>query len=248
MAKIKLVKPESSEEVKPSRVITPPEIKSDDTGPVQTTPEELSTAAPRTNGSGSITVGNPEAIADLAIDQSHLEELANPEASSSVVACRKPPKGVFFTVQPEPIKPWKNRKFFFLLEMEGRDPYVVAPTIAKAKNEEDTIRPVLLARYVTMAGEEGLWPLKLDPPEGKSNHWNASALNILEIAGEGKWVRLVSTKNHYRHQLSKKTFTEVPPRFSDRPFNQLVNMAFKDRVITSLDHEVWEALENGSVK
>jgi hypothetical protein len=108
------------------------------------------------------------------------------------VQCQRPPKGIFFTVWPETEKPWKNRSFYFLLELEGRDPYIVAPEIAKKKkDEEDTIRRVLVVRYVTMAGEEGLWPLKLNPPDGKSNPWNTSALNILALAEEG-WVRIVN--------------------------------------------------------
>ena len=99
-----------------------------------------------------------------------------------------------------------------------------------------------------MAGEEGLWALKLDPPDGKANRWNKSALNILELAESGKWVRIVSTKKHYRHQVSKKTFDEVPPKFTDRTFNELVNIAFKDRIVTTLDHEIWDVLDNGSDK
>ena len=100
---------------------------------------------------------------------SHLEEFANLASESAVVECRRPPRGIFFTVKPEVKKPWKNRAFYFVLQMEGRDPYIVAPPIAKQKTEEDVIRPVLLVRYITMAGEEGLWPLKLNEPDGKSN-------------------------------------------------------------------------------
>jgi hypothetical protein len=194
-----------------------------------------------------VTVGNPAAAASLAIDQAHLEEFTNPEAQSSVVECRKPPKGSFFTVRAELSKPWKDRGFYFLLEAEGRDPYLVAPAIAKAKqSDEDTIRPVLIVRYVTMTGEEGLWPLKLNPPDGKANAWNTAALNILKLAEEGRWVRMVSMKKSYRHQVSKKTFGEVPPKFSERSFNDLINAAFEnDRVVTSLDHEIWDILENG---
>ena len=99
--------------------------------------------------------------------------------------CEKPPKGHYFTVRPEPVKPWKDRAFYFLLEIEGRDPYIVAPAIAKLKADEDVIRPVLIVRYVTMAGEEGLWPLKLDKPDAKSNRYNKSALRVLEDGGEG---------------------------------------------------------------
>jgi hypothetical protein len=193
-----------------------------------------------------ITVGNPLNAASLAIDQSHMEDFANAEEKCSVIECRRPPKGVFFTVRPETAMPYQDRAFYFLLQMEGRDPYIVAPDIAKQKQDEDTIRPVLLVRYVTMAGEEGLWPLKLDPPDGKSNRWNASALNILEIAASGKWVRIVSMKKEYRYQVSKRTFEETPPRFSDRPFQDLVDDAFKERIVISLNHEIWDVLENGS--
>ena len=64
---------------------------------------------------------------------------------------------------------------------------------------------------------------------------NTSALNILSIAESGKWVRIVSTKKHYRHSVSKKTFDEVPPKFSDRSFDELVNISHKDRTVTTLD-------------
>jgi hypothetical protein len=170
------------------------------------------------------------------------------EEKSSLVESQRPPKGVFFTVRAETTKQWKDRKFYFMLQMEGRDPYLVAPDIANQKKDEDVIRPVLIVRYITMAGEEGLWPLKLDQPDAKSNRWNQSALRIMELAESGKWVRIVSAKNHYRYQVSKRTFEEVPPQFSDRSFDDLINIAFKDRIIVSLDHEIWDALSNGSEK
>jgi hypothetical protein len=199
------------------------------------------------DGIAPVTVGNPANAADLSIDQAHLEEFTNLTSESSVVECRRPPKGIFFTVRRENGKPWQDRKFFFVLQVEGRDPYLVAPAIAEQKKEEDTIRPVLIVRYVTMAGEEGLWALKLDQAEGKTNSWNKSALSILELAESG-WVRIMSTKKHFRHQVSKKTFEEVQPQFTERTFDSLVNIAFQDHVIVSTDHEIWDALENGSDK
>jgi hypothetical protein len=196
-----------------------------------------------------ITVGNPAEAASFAIDQSHMEDYANPEAESSVVLCERPAKGQFFTVMPETGEPWQNRKFFYLLTLPDRDPYIVSPAIAKIKmGEEDVLRPVLLVRYVTMAGDEGLWPVKLDPPDGKSNAWNQSALNILELASKKMWVRIVSLKNHYRYQLSKKTWETTPPKFSRRTYDELVSIRFKDRMIDSLEHPVWEELEHGSTK
>jgi hypothetical protein len=205
---------------------------------------------PKTNGSAPpITVGDPDDIDEFAIDQSHLEELAVPGTDSTVVECRRPPKGIFFTVRPErPGEPWKDRNYFWILEIEGRDPYLVSPGVARQKNEEeDVLRPVLLVRYVTMTGEEGLWPVKLNPPDKRANAWNTSALAILELA-EGRWVRIVSLKKHYRHQLSGKTIEEVPPKFSTRSFRELRAIAFNDRIVPTLDHEIWNDLKHGSSK
>jgi hypothetical protein len=199
-----------------------------------------------------ITVGNPRTVKSLIIDQSHLEEFVNLEEQSDEVRCQKPPKGIFFTVLSEKSEDpsgWENRAFVFLLEIEGRDPYLVAPEVARQRADEDVIRPILLVRFVTMSGEEGLWPLKLDQPDAKSNSWNKSALNILKEAESGKWVRIVSAKKFYRKQVSKKTFDECPPKFSKRPFPELIGSAFdKDHQVFDIDHEVWDILDNGSLE
>jgi len=197
-----------------------------------------------------INVGEPSDAASLAIDQKYLEDFLQTDMKPGVVECKRPPKATFFTIRKEdPKGAWKDRAIYFLLEPEGRDPYLVPPAIAaKKKEDEDTIRPVLLVRYVTMAGEEGLWPLKLNPQEGRSNRWNTSAMNALRAAEEGAWVRLIS-KGEYRLQVSKKTMEDTPPRFSDRTFSELVNATFPpDRVINSLDHPIWDELANGRTK
>ena len=80
-----------------------------------------------------VTVGNPLAAADLAIDQSHMEEFATDEEGPPDVTCAKPPKGTFFTVRAETSKPWRDREFYFLLELKDRDPYIVAPAHRQAE-------------------------------------------------------------------------------------------------------------------
>ena len=200
-----------------------------------------------------IAVGNPAKAASLAIDQSHLDEyFGDGKTESSVIQCGKPPKGVYFTVMPEPTKPWQNRGFYWVLELEGRGPYFVTPDIAKIKADEDVLRPVLVVRYVTMAGVEGLWLIKINPPDGRANLWNASARNVMEIAANGtpkapgqKWVRLKSGKGQYEHKVSPKTIENTPPQFSDRTFVELVGIASEDRIIDSLDHEAWTVLDEG---
>jgi hypothetical protein len=195
-----------------------------------------------------ISVGNSLNAADFAIDQSHMEEFATDEDGPPDVTCTKPPKGTFFTVRAETSKPWRDREFYFLLELKDRDPYIVAPRIAQLKKEEDVIRPVLIVRYVTMTGDEGLWALKIDPPDRKANAWNKSAMTVLKVAEEGRWVRLMSAKGRYHHTVSKKTYEQTPPRYSDRTFKELINLVFECRMVADLDHEIWDLLDNGSDK
>jgi hypothetical protein len=212
-------------------------------------PKGNSGAHPKEEPIAPITAGEADDAASLAIDQKHMEDYANADMKPGVVECRRPPKGQFFTVLPEEEGNWRNRAYYFLLEAEGRDPHLVAHSVAEAKkDDEDTIRPVMLVRYVLMNGTEGLWPLKLNPPEGKANRWNTSAMTVLRVAESGKWVRIIS-KGEYRYSVSKKTLEETPPRFSERSFKELVNDAFPpDRVVKSLDHPIWDELANGSSK
>jgi hypothetical protein len=213
-------------------------------------PGNSSRPRPKAEPITPITVGEPVDAASLAIDQRHMEDFINPDMKPGVVECRRPPKGSFFTVPPEnPSGTWVNRAYYFVLETEGRDPYLIAHPIANAKkDEEDTIRPVLIVRYVMMNGEEGLWALKQNPPDGRSNRWNISAMNVLNIAASGKWVRIIS-KGEYRYQVSNKTLENTPPKYSDRTFQDLIREAFpSDRVVTTLDHPIWDELANGRLK
>ena len=94
-----------------------------------------------------ITVGNPLAAADLAIDQSHMEDFAMAEEGPAEVTCAKPPKGVYFAVIPETSKPWQNRRFYFMLEVKDRDPFLVAPAIAKQKSTRQMNRNAIIGGF-----------------------------------------------------------------------------------------------------
>ena len=200
-----------------------------------------------------ITVGNPNptSIASFVIDQSHMEEFTKTEEEkSSVVEVKRPPRGTFFTI-PKEEKDKPNSLFVFLLELPGRDTYIVTPATANKHSDEDVIRPVLLVRYVTMLGEEALWPVKLDPPDAaKPNKWNTSAKNILKDA-IGAWVRLISKQKEgqYRHQISRISIEEEKPKFSNRSIYDLVDAAYdKDHRVYDDKHEVWTILAEGKAK
>lgn len=204
-----------------------------------------------------VTVGNPLSAADLAIDQSHMDDFMSVEEGPAEVSCGRPPKGTYFTVFQETGTPWVNRGFYFVMELPNRDPFLVHPLIAKKKKAEgeDTIRPVLIVRIVTMAGDESLWLIKLDPPDGKSNAYNRSAMKTLLAAekggpdGESQWVRLFTSIGHYTHTISPKKIKDTPPQFSSRTFDEMINSAFPaEQVVLDGDHQIWIDLAQGSTK
>ena len=74
-----------------------------------------------------VTVGNPLSAADLAIDQSHMDDFMSVEEGPAEVPCAKPPKGTFFAVYHETGTPWVNRRFYFMMEYRTAIPSWFSP-------------------------------------------------------------------------------------------------------------------------
>ena len=74
-------------------------------------------------------------------------------------------------------------------------------------------------------------------------------MTVLKVADEGKWVRLMSAKGHYAHNVSKKTFEQTPPRYSARTFKNWSTSRFRrSRSSPASITRSGTLLENGSEK
>ena len=111
---------------------------------------------------------NPAAAADLAIPQSHLEEYA--------IWWRRTPswnardrQGALLHRAAGDGQALERPRLLFDRKWKDAIPTSSIPKSQNKSRRRDTIRPILIVRYVTMAGEEGLWPVKLDPPDGQVN-------------------------------------------------------------------------------
>ena len=115
-----------------------------------------------------ISVGNPLTAADLAIDQSHMEEFTTGRRRAGRGHLRQAAEGHVLHRARGNQQALAGPALLFPAGGEGpRSLHRRARYRRQQKKEEDVIRPVLIVRYVTMAGDEGLWALKLDPPDGK---------------------------------------------------------------------------------
>jgi hypothetical protein len=155
------------------------------------------------------------------------------------VPVRKPGKEAFFRVH------LTNRLETAVLEIgdETGDPesFLVDPSLWPALASEPTFGPCLLVQYQTRQGVNALWKIKLPRPGTKMNPWTRSALQVVGRA-ESEWVRLKSDRALGAYLAETATGITEDPEWPDYDFGKLLEIAFRDRLITSLDHPVLKRL------
>lgn len=87
-----------------------------------------------------------------------------------------------------------------------------------------------------------LRPAKL--PRADSNSGRAWAESALEAAEAAKalWVKLVGNKELGAYEIFKARGDLGEPQWPDKSFRELIKLAFKERVIDSVDHPVIRSL------
>jgi hypothetical protein len=150
----------------------------------------------------------------------------------SHIPLRKPNRHEFFRTRPEP-EMWFDTGIFE--DKEEREVFFVTPTMREALVGE--IRPVILVPTITRQGVLLLWPLKL-PMEGmRHNSWSETAREAAELA-KTKWIRLAPDMGlgGYRIYVAEGELSE--PQWPDKPLNEIMQIAFRDRVVDSDNHPV----------
>jgi hypothetical protein len=148
------------------------------------------------------------------------------------VPVRKPHKQEFIRVNPEPeyrletgLLELKEDPEFYLLDRDVRDQLPGDWT------------PVRLVTCITRQGVVFLWPLKLPDPDGRTNTWYETALAGADMATR-QWAKLVADMNLGGYQ-TYLAMGELPaPEWPEHDFQQLITVAFRDRVIRDMKHPV----------
>jgi hypothetical protein len=154
----------------------------------------------------------------------------------TTVQVRRPDKQWFVSVHPD--EKWRMEVAMIELKEENEH-YVVAPALAPGLIGEAV--PKILFTGMTRQGNIFLWPVKLPGPDGKHDDWNRSALQAASQAMKA-WVRVVANKQVGGYELVQATANLPAPQWPDMDFAQVFKIAFKDRIITSLDHPVLRKL------
>lgn len=162
------------------------------------------------------------------------ESLAEVKEVVTEVTIGKPNRQTFFRVHPE----WKG--VYPILELKTAmrsDYYIVAPQAAA--EAEDEVHPRFLVPVITRDGRLYIWPLRISSGEQQLDQAAASSLAAMLVA-KNQWIKLVWKGHSFATFIAKK---DLPaPEWPQITFDEMLEIAFKDRIIDSPDHAVIKSL------
>lgn len=158
------------------------------------------------------------------------------------VPIRKPSKEAHIRVHPS--ADFRFATTLIVLKDEGEH-FLVAPSLREALADEPTCGSYQMFTVVSRPGNQiSLWPVRLPTQDGSLDSWNRSALDIATGVATTHWTRVVSQRagGSYIAQVAAASSAWGDPKWPSLPFNKLMELAFKDRVITDLDHHILRRL------
>jgi hypothetical protein len=156
------------------------------------------------------------------------------------VPVRKPDRQWFVRTHPDPA----YRCEVAILEVkEDRESYLVDPALWPELPGEVVAKLVFTS--INRQGVIFLWPVRLPNPNGRHDEWSRSAFEAAQMAADG-WVRVVANMGLGAYEVFEATAALPEPEWPSEPFDKLVEIGFRDRVIRSLDHPVIKKLRGAA--
>ena len=154
------------------------------------------------------------------------------------VPVKKPSKEWFVRVDPDP----EMRLQTGVIELkEDREIFIVDPSLWSVLSTESTFSPRLFVTAINRQGVLFLWPIRLPRADGKLDEWSKSSLEAVNMAQE-RWVRVAANMSLGAYEVSVAPGELSEPEWPDKSFRDLLEVAFRDRLIDSMDHTVLKKL------
>lgn len=154
----------------------------------------------------------------------------------TTVPVRKPSNQTFVRVHPS--DEWRQSALVLQLKEDG-ECYFVHPSLYGELASE--VRPKMLYTYVTRDGNVALWPINLPGEDGRLDSWSQSAHEGAKRA-EINWARLVANRTVGAYDIYEASSLADEPMWPEKSFKEILSLAFKDRLIVSLDHPIVKRL------
>jgi hypothetical protein len=197
-----------------------------------------------------VTTTNASTDTKAAADPlANLEDLVLPQnftASVGVkrllttVPVKKPDKQDFIRVHPGE----SYRRDMGLIELRSdRDWYIVQGPLVQHLQDECVL--VTLHTANNRQGVVFLWPVRLPAPDGKDMDWHRSQREAAAMAME-HWIRIKANTDLGAYEMFRPTNPPPDPEWPKESLLDLIRIAFRDRVVDSLDHPVVQRLRGSA--
>jgi hypothetical protein len=152
----------------------------------------------------------------------------------TTIPVRKPGKTEFVRVHPE------HHFETLLLDLkEEHESYLILPVL---RNDVASIaHPVSLRLAISRLRVLFVWPLRLPGADGRLNSWHQSAWEGAELAKQ-RWIRMAANMPLGAYDIFRGQENLSEPEWPDKPFEEILNVAFRGRVIEAHDHPVLKRL------
>jgi len=181
------------------------------------------------------SVPDPFDLSNLRLSQS-FTETAGVKKLLTIVPVRKPNPQDWVRVHPGS----EYRENFPLIELKDeREEYVVAASLVPELVGEFVSKT--LYTTVNRQGVVSLWPVRLPDPDGREMEWHRSAREAAELATT-RWVRCKANRSLGAYDIFQAEAYIAEPTWPDLTFQEVIRIAFRDRLITSMDHPVIKRL------
>ena len=180
---------------------------------------------------------DPFDLSKLRLDQSFVES-AGVKKLLTKVPVQKPDPQLFVRVHPS--EKYRMAVAVIILK-EDSETFLLPPHIARELPGEFAM--VMMHTTITRQGVIFLWPIRLPDADGKINEWHRSAADAAEHATK-EWVRIKANKAIRGYELfpAPAESQSWAPTWPDLSFQELVRIAFRDRLVDRLDHPVIKRL------
>jgi hypothetical protein len=183
-------------------------------------------------GQAALDPFNPE---NLRIDL-NISEGVGVKKAIITIPVRKPNGQEYIRVHTGPA----YRLPVALIELrDDREIYLVTSSVAAQIQGEYFLATMFTC--INRAGVLSLWPVRLPGSDGRQLDWHRSAAQAAEMAMT-RWVRIKSNMNLRAYEVYEASATIPDPVWPDLLYKQMLEIAFKDRLVNSLDHPVLKQL------
>lgn len=181
-------------------------------------------------------IPNPFDPASLRLSQD-FSNTAGVKKLLTTVPVRKPNKQHFIRVHPDPA--YRLVPAAVIEVKDDREIYLIDPKLALDLQGEYVEVAIYLA--IDRQGVVFLWPVKLPDAGGRRNTWNDSALEAAERAQKA-WLRVSANMSLGAYQLTEATIDIPEPNWPDLAFSEILQIAFKNLLVDSLEHPLVKRL------